>query len=60
MTAVTAAVALSQLGSHPISECMASMNSSLPSDIALPQVLDFRVQPGKPWLERPATNLLDD
>ena len=47
VAALSAAVALSQLGSHPISECVAALNASLPSDVGLPEVADFRVRPGQ-------------
>ena len=46
--ALKAAIALSQLATHPISECVVGLRDALPRGSLLPHVSDFQLRPGGP------------
>ena len=49
--ALAAAVALSQLATHPISECVVGLKGALPPGSRLPHVTEFQLRPGVLWSE---------
>ena len=55
--ALKAAIALSQLATHPISECVVGLRDALPRGSLLPHVSDFQLRPGTTSLSLPKTYL---